>query len=264
MSALAKVIPGLVGAGLRAVVPGRLRPIGYLTHLTMKRTGRQVRAGPFRGMNYVEQSVGSCLVPKLLGIYERELTYEIERICRWRPKLIVDIGAAEGYYAVGMALRNPEARVVAFEMDRRGREVLREVATRNNVTGRLSILGECEPDSLRAILRNGPKAVCVICDVEGDEERLLDPTVVPELIGVTLLVETHEFVQRGITNELRRRFAASHRIDLIWQEPRTRADFPWRTLGTMLLPGSYLDWAVSEWRPERMSWLWMTPKSMDE
>ena len=36
-----------------------------------------------------------------------------------------------------------------------------------------------------------------------------------------------------------------------------------RTLGTMALPVSYLDWAVSEWRPERMSWLWMTPKSID-
>jgi hypothetical protein len=28
---------------------------------------------------------------------------------------------------------------------------------------------------------------------------------------------------------------------------------------TGLLPRSYLNWAVSEWRPTRMSWLWMRP-----
>ena len=103
----------------------------------------------------------------------------------------------------------------------------------------------------------------MICDVEGDEEALLDLEDVPQLRDATVLVETHEFVRRGITEELRRRFAFSHDIELIWQEPRTPAEFPWRTLGTRLLPVRYLDWAVSEWRPELMSWLWMTPKAID-
>ena len=73
----------------------------------------------------------------------------------------------------------------------------------------------------------------------------------------------YEFVRRGVTDELCRRFAPSHAIERVWQEPRSRAEFPWRTLSTRLLPVSYLDWAVSEWRPEPMSWLWMTPKAID-
>ena len=63
-------------------------------------------------------------IPKLLGVYERELNPYIEQACALNFPLIVDVGAAEGYYAVGMALRNPSARVIAFEMDARAREAL--------------------------------------------------------------------------------------------------------------------------------------------
>jgi hypothetical protein len=83
---------------------------------------------------------------------------------------------------------------------------------------------------------------------------------VPSLRGATILVELHDFIRPGITDLLKQRFEPTHRIEHIWQEPRSRADYPWRTLGTFLLPKSYLDWSVSEWRPVRMAWLWMEPR----
>src|SRR5579859_5362525 len=85
---------------LRRVLPEGIRPIGYLTHLVRKRTRARVRSGPFAGMRYVDASIGSAYLPKLLGIYERELHPVIEEACASRPGLIVDLGAAEGYYAV--------------------------------------------------------------------------------------------------------------------------------------------------------------------
>ena len=247
---------------LRRAVPARYRPIGYLNHLAQVRTTGRVRSGPFAGMRYVDTSIGSCFIPKLLGIYERELAPKVEQICRQQPKLVVDIGAAEGYYAIGLAFRIARARVVAFELDERGQTALRAMAQLNGVADRLSVRGRCEPADLAAALEGHPSPV-VICDVEGDEEALLDPERVPGLRGSIVLVETHEFLRRGVSAELCRRFARSHDIERIWQEPRRRAEFPWRTLGTTLLPVAYLDWAVGEWRPERMSWLWMTPRSID-
>ena len=220
----------------------------------------RVHAGPFAGMRYVDTSVGSCFIPKLLGTYERELASKVEWICRRQPELVVDIGAAEGYYAVGLAMRIPRARVVAFELEPTGQAALRRMAELNGVADRLTVRGRCEPADLAAALEGHPTPV-VICDVEGDEATLLDPGQVAGLRAAVVLVETHEFVRRGITDELCDRFAPTHDIERIWQEPRSRAEFPWRTLGTMALPVSYLDWAVSEWRPERMSWLWMTPRS---
>jgi hypothetical protein len=251
-----------VAGALRRAVPVRYRPIGYLNHLAQRRTGGRVRAGPFAGMRYIDASVGSCFIPKLLGTYERELACKIEWICRRQPKLFIDIGAAEGYYAIGLALRIAQAQVVAFEQDEKGQIALAAMAQLNGVADRLTVRGRCEPEDLAAALEGNPAAV-VICDVEGYEQALLDPAKVAGLVDAILLVETHEFLRPGVTDALCSRFARSHDIERIWQEPRDRAEFPWRTLGTMLLPVSYLDWAVSEWRPERMSWLWMTPRSID-
>ncbi len=100
----------------------------------------------------------------------------------------------------------------------------------------------------------------MICDVEGHEERLLNLNAVPALAHAHVLVELHEFVHRGITERIIQRFELTHDTQHIWQEPRSRRDFPYRSFGTWLMSARHLDWAVSEWRPERMSWLWMKPK----
>jgi hypothetical protein len=245
-------------SGIRRVLPEGYRPIGYLTNLVRNRTGGVVRQGPFKGMRYVANSVGSAYLPKLLGIYERELAPRIEQICAAKPALIVDVGAAEGYYAVGLALRNPQARMIAFETEENGRVALKQMARLNGVP-RLEIRGKCEPNDLQTALA-GNAAVVVVCDVEGYEDKLLDLTSVSALRQASILVETHEFVVPGITENLKCRFDRTHTVEQIWDEPRSRDEFPWRTLATALLPERYLDWAVSEWRPVRMAWLWMQPK----
>jgi hypothetical protein len=193
-----------------------------------------------------------------------ELAPLIEATCTYRhnPDLIVDVGAAEGYYAVGLALRKPSARVIAFEMEDLGRERLREAAELNYVSGRIDIRGKCEAQDLEGVL-GGSTAPIVVCDVEGYEAALLDPITVPSLRRATILVELHEFICSGITGILQARFDSTHHIRHVPQQPRSREQFPWRTFGTLLLPKSYLDWVVSEWRPVPMSWLWMEPRSRE-
>ena len=69
-----------------------------------------VRHGPFAGLQYPElTAVGSALYPKLLGSYQREIQGWIEEICAAGYSEIVDVGFAEGYYAVGLARRLPRA-----------------------------------------------------------------------------------------------------------------------------------------------------------
>jgi predicted O-methyltransferase YrrM len=72
-------------------------------------------------MHYTENSQGSCYIPKLLGVYERELHDVLENLIAWGPDLVIDAGAAEGYYAVGLARRLPQSRIMAFEMEEGGR-----------------------------------------------------------------------------------------------------------------------------------------------
>ena len=78
--------------------------------------GLTVSGGPFAGLTYPDREPIS-LVPKLLGIYERELHGAVEAAVLGQPEVIVNVGAADGYYAVGLARRCPSATVHAFEAD---------------------------------------------------------------------------------------------------------------------------------------------------
>ncbi len=246
---------------LKAIVPAQFRPGGHLKHLVRMHTKGRVFCGPFSGMRLIHNDGDRAQVhiPKLLGIYERELNLFIEEACALQVPLIVDVGAAEGYYAVGMALRNPKARIIAFETEAKERALLAEMVRLNDVGDRVEIHGRCEPEDLERALTNTPRLL-VICDVEGYEAVLLDPTAVPSLRRASILVELHEFVERGITEKIRERFVATHNITHTWQQNRTIADFPFKDFYTEWLPESYFRWAVGESRPERMSWFWMEPK----
>jgi hypothetical protein len=244
---------------LRKLVPDQWRPHAYLNRLTQRRCDLRVMRGPFTGMRYVDESVCSAYIPKLLGIYERELYRVIEKACSLKLPYIVDLGAAEGYYAVGMALRNPQAQVVAFETDPRGQSVLRELVKLNCVGGHFAIRGKCEPSDLRKVLDEHQGKTLIICDVEGFEETLIDPSAVPALNAAWILVELHEFARAGIASLLVDRLLQTHFIEHIWQQERSADEYPFRTLTTTLLPKQYLERAVSERRPARQSWLWMQP-----
>src|SRR5687768_17261507 len=64
----------------------------------------EVLTGPFAGMKYPYASNGSAVFPKLLGTYESEISelFRYERLKRYRT--FIDIGCAEGYYLVGVAM----------------------------------------------------------------------------------------------------------------------------------------------------------------
>lgn len=128
---------------VRKILPRRWRPIGYLMHLVWSESNGFVQKGFFQGMKYVDDnygSVGGAYIPKILGIYEQELEPYIEKAIALDFEQIINIGGGEGYYAVGMAVRNPSASVVTFEMEAKGRKSIAHMAKLNSVEDRLQIL----------------------------------------------------------------------------------------------------------------------------
>jgi hypothetical protein len=244
---------------LRYLVPSHLHPSQYIKKLAESRTQSIVQNGPFRGMRFVNQNC-RCggLVPKWLGVYERELGTSIEEAILLPFDTVVNIGAAEGYYAVGLALRMHDARVIAFEMDPSARELLNKVIQLNGVENHVAIEELCTSRILANILQKSGKTL-VVCDAEGSEAVLLDPIRVPKLEDCHILVELHDFAIGGLSEELRDRFIKTHSIKHIWQEERQRSEFPYQTLYTRFIPRS-IDLGLSEQRPCKMSWYWMCPK----
>lgn len=246
-------------AMLAAWLPPALRPRTLLRRrLELATQAGLVLGGPFEGMRYVEKSVGSMWWPKILGTYEIELADLVRELCHERPEWVVDIGAAEGYYAVGLAWRCPETRVIAFEAEAAGRKLQAELAALNGVADRVRIEGFCDHAALRAALGLDREGL-IICDIEGGERDLLDPALVPALVALpwTLLIEIHDHVDPEIINTLIDRFYATHTVEEIVTCPRTAKDLPdsvragWLTRWTP----PYLD----ERRPGPMRWLLLRP-----
>jgi hypothetical protein len=213
-----------------------------------------VMQGPFKGMHYLNRAYFGRLLPKVLGTYEMELWPVIETICAIQSDCIVDLGAAEGYYAVGLARRNPQAKVTAFEVYRPVWPMIQRLSRLNGlVTDRIEIRGAATPELLEASLKGARRPV-IISDIEGFEDDVLDPGRVRALKLATLLIEVHEDIRQGVTRRIRRRFNATHTLEVFGLRPRTPTDLP----TGIRLTGVDLRRATDE-RREKAEWFFFQP-----
>jgi hypothetical protein len=193
----------------------------------------RVVAGPFRGMQFeLSPLSGRHLLGYLLGSQELELHDAINQIAAGGYRTVLNIGAADGYYAVGLAMRLPQARVEAFEGLEGYRLVIERTARANGVSNRVGLNGFCTIDTLRTALEAAMGPALVVMDIEGGEVDLLDLLAIPELARADILVETHDAFVTGVTETLMGRFAATHEIACYAARPRVLSDFspgflPW-------------------------------------
>lgn len=223
----------------------------------------RVQAGPFRGMNYVTIAHCSAIAPKLSGSYERELHPCLAQLVAAQPDLFVDVGAAEGYYAVGAAFAKWSPRVVAYECDPAARATLRDLMALNHVsTGRVDLREACTPASLETVLASAVRPAAII-DAEGSEALLIDPLRVPSLHRTLLLVEYHDFILPGLSQVLVERMQPTHHFEII--HPAARQPEELVVAGPLLRRMPRLCQSLlSELRPTSAhGWLWFRPKSFD-
>lgn len=217
--------------------------------------GLNVLDGPFRGMTYVPKAAGSSLVPKLLGCYEAELHGVLARILAKEYKLVIDIGCAEGYYAVGLALHLSSTHIYAFDIDPLARRLCRTMAHVNHVSDHVTIASKCNPESLDSLLTS--QGALVICDCEGHEIDLLCPNLVPGIKSADILVELHDFGNSSaISQAIIQRFNATH--DIMLMTSAARDPTAYAALDFLAQTDRHL--AVSEFRPAEQQWAFMTPK----
>ena len=215
----------------------------------------QVLNGPFAGMRYPEgfRSCGSAIYAKLLGSYESELHTVLHELFVKDYSLIVDVGCAEGYYAIGFAMRKPGAFIYAFDIDRQAIALCQKMAEANGVAARVSFGAFCSPETLLTLDVNG-KAL-IISDCEGYECTLFSNEVVQALANHDVIIEAHDYMKIEITRLLRERFSSTHRIreiesidDIVkaysYEYPQVR-DLPLRLRSKI----------VAEGRPAIMRWL---------
>jgi hypothetical protein len=179
--------------------------------------GLTVSRGPYLGLRYPEDAVGHIgyLAPKLLGSYETELTDALDR----DADTFIDIGAGEGYHAVGWATRHP-GRVIAYESNSHERKLCRRLAALNGVANQVETRGRFTPDELSRL----PRSNCLfLLDVEGYEEALTaEPTPYRE---ATLVIEVHGRFDPGRPERVVSQLSRSHSVERIEMVPRRPEDW---------------------------------------
>lgn len=216
-----------------------------------------VLTGPFRGMQYFNKIVWGPITPKWIGSYEMELHPIIEKIIATDYKLIVDIGAAEGYYAVGLARACPSSQLISFDVDPIARKRQARLASLNYINN-LHIRKYCSHADLSMILNNRS---LLLCDIEGFEYELVDPLRVSQLRETDILVEIHPHESYSAVEVKRfiiQKFSKSHDVSVISLEHRNTED--WRSQATRLqdIDENTLKEALNEYRNDAaQEWLWM-------
>ncbi len=221
----------------------------------LQQQGTKVMQGPLEGLDFLQRSAEGCHIAKLIGCYEQPLLPFIEQAIQAEYSTVLNIGCAEGYYAVGMAKRMPKTEVLAFDLDPSAREVCAELARKNSVSERVKVGALF---ATKDFDEYADQRALVLCDIEGAERDLLDTEAAPALQSMDLIVESHECLVPGITKTLMDRFRESHDITLVEDDGQRQLGKtpPWfRGL-------SHLDQllAVWEWRSGPTPWLVMKAK----
>lgn len=242
-------------------------PHWYLATLMVRVASRnRVVAGPLRGMRIRLSGLSRRhLLGYILGSQELELRSVIYRIIERGYRTVLNIGAADGYYAVGLARQSPLARVEAFEALPELHRVIEKSARLNGVADRIKLRGRCDEAGLRASLQDAKSPTLVLMDIEGAEIELLDPDKVPELLQADILVETHDAFVPQATDTLMARFCATHNIECYAAQPRIAADFPDCFLPRFRrwFPGLAID-LMDERRTGVQRWLFLTVRTSAE
>ena len=215
-----------------------------------------VLTGPFKGMKYFNRIVWGSIVPKWIGSYEEELHPIIADISFGNYSMIVDVGGAEGYYAVGLSLKFPNIPVYAFDIDPIARRRQAELAKLNGVNN-LIIRKSCSHEILVKTLEGNS---LMICDIEGYEYDLLDPEEVPNLLHTDILVEIHQFGKDSaevVRDSIISRFENSHTISVIVSTFRDSGKYRNLIHEVEVISDEDILKALDETRDGVQEWLWM-------
>lgn len=214
-----------------------------------------VRYGPFSGTRIVDEfSWGDCCL-KLLGLYEHYLHDAIRSAFKRPVDCVVNVGCAEGYYAVGLARLAEGVPVFAFDISEESQRICAKMAALNNVSDRVLVGGLLTPRVFQQLLEVYDSPL-VVMDIEGGEFELLDLTLAPALARAEIICECHEWMLPGGIDVLKGRFSHSHICKVIDEVDLRGTD----VAEIAHLSGQVRASITCEKRGTRMRWLHMTPK----
>ncbi len=184
---------------------------GY-TKTYLEKHGYIVSDGPFKGLQYVKESVGSSFLHKLAGYYEAVLIPYVEEVKHLPIQHILDIGAAEGYYTTGFGSIFPYASITAFEMEEKGRANIKTLHSINHLTNTIEILGEATSENVFKYVKPG---TLLICDCEGAEKTIFNTPREEAGNIIYGIIELHDELVPGCKEAVINFFSPTHTVEVV-------------------------------------------------
>jgi hypothetical protein len=160
-----------------------------------RKSGGTVLAGPLQGfrLNRSAKWGASDFGPMLLGTYEAPILATLIELSK-SADLLIDIGAADGYFGVGLVSKGYFERSACFEMDAGMRRALTDVARLNGVEHKVLTFGVATDELTAQLAAAGVSLsdAVVLCDIEGAEFDLFTPEVLAGLDSCPIIIELHE------------------------------------------------------------------------
>lgn len=221
--------------------------------------GLITHGGPFEGLVYPSmKSVGSSFYPKIIGSYEKELWPILNEMKANDYSDIIDIGCAEGYYAVGFARMFENAIIHAYDTNFEARKLCREMSVINNVEERIKIHTNCSSEILEDF--NFSRKGLIICDCEGCEKNIFTHKNLENMKNCDLIIETHDFLDINISVKIKELFKNTHDLISIKSidDIEKAHTYKFKVLDKCTLEDKLL--YLSEYRPKIMEWVICKPK----
>jgi hypothetical protein len=129
---------------------------------------------------------------KIYGLFEQEVVKKIEQLAPYSD--VVNIGAADGYFSLGMVKSGLAKRSICFEITKEGREAIVRNASINQVENKVVIFGQAD-QNIGTFLQQAefdPVNSLVLCDIEGGEFDLFTRDFFEAINGASIIIELHD------------------------------------------------------------------------
>jgi hypothetical protein len=157
--------------------------------------GGTVKYGPFAGMVLVQESSwgGKTRVPALLGFYEQEVLNELIQASS-KYKNFIDLGAADGYYGVGVLVSGMFEKSFCYESSKTGRKAIAKNASVNRVSELVVIRGTARKGFELDFNEATRNESVLLVDIEGGEFDVLTLEVFEAFKKSVFIIEIHDWM----------------------------------------------------------------------
>lgn len=153
-----------------------------------------IRYGPFKGFQFSSESWWGAAdrANMLLGLYEQEVLACLLRLPK-RYRYFIDVGAADGYYGIGVIVGKIFEKSWCYEVSEQGQHIIRVNAQLNNVSDQIVIRGKAGSTIHNDFSEDEAAQSVLFIDIEGGEFELINEKLLEKFKYSIIFIELHDW-----------------------------------------------------------------------